>query len=103
LDQLNNADQCFSSSQEACDAQNVTMVDAAFRWLLFHSKLSTAFNDGVILGASSLQQFDVNLASCSSTEPLHASIVKAYDEAWEIARPDCPSYFRGTSNDFNSN
>ena len=41
--------------QELCGKESITMKEAALRWLMHHSILGE--NDGVILGASSLEQY----------------------------------------------
>ncbi len=66
----------------------ISLTEAALRWLLHHSAA-----DGVILGASRVEQLDANLAACRAG-PLPEELRQALDRAWEIARPDCPRYFR---------
>ena len=56
--------------------------------------ISGAHHDGIIFGASSLVHAEANLASCGG-DPLPASVVEAYDQAWRVARPVSSSYFRG--------
>ncbi len=76
-----------------CEEPKITLTDSALRWELFHSSLSAPRHDAVIIGASSLEQLASNLESMNHP-PLNENIVTAYEQAWEIARPECPAYFR---------
>ena len=73
------------------------MVDAAFRWLKYHSSLDATKGDGITLGASSMNHLEENVEACLKTEKLPSSVVDALDAAWENCKPDCPPYARGTS------
>ena len=48
--------------REACAAAGISMVDASYRWLLHHSALGP--QDGVLLGATNLDQLDANIRAC---------------------------------------
>eukprot|EP00510_Aplanochytrium_minuta_P008657 CAMPEP_0184051718 /NCGR_PEP_ID=MMETSP0956-20121227/4843_1 /TAXON_ID=627963 /ORGANISM="Aplanochytrium sp, Strain PBS07" /LENGTH=69 /DNA_ID=CAMNT_0026344595 /DNA_START=321 /DNA_END=530 /DNA_ORIENTATION=+ len=69
------------------------MTAAAIRWLMHHSELKGGLNDGLILGASSMQHLEANLAAANKG-PLPSDIVLAFDKAWETCEPACPQYFR---------
>jgi aflatoxin B1 aldehyde reductase len=79
--------------KQACEAEGVPMVEAAYRWLVNHSRMKTELNDGILLGASKQEQLLQNLEAAKKG-PLSESIVSAMDEAWEIAKPDSPAYFK---------
>jgi len=79
---------------EACAAEKIGMAEAAIRWLLHHSVLKGNQLDGILYGASKLDQMTENLNSYQGG-PLPDSIVKAYDEAWKVAKPEAEQYFRG--------
>ena len=81
----------------ACEAAEVSMVEASFRWLLNHSSLSDG--DGVVLGASSSEQLAQNLAGCATAEALPPAVVSAFDEAWKIGQEDAFAFWRGYSKD----
>ena len=86
--------------QQACDAVGLGMVEATYRWLLRHSALHPT--DGVLIGASSIQQLDHNLAACHSARvdpPLPDSVLRAFDEAWNITRSKAFPYWRSYSLD----
>lgn len=80
-------------AQEVCQAEGVAMTEAALRWLIHHSAMAGYGSDAVILGASTCMHLRENLAAYAAG-PLPDAIVRAFDEAWEVARPACPKYFR---------
>lgn len=75
----------------SCDKEGIPIAEAAYRWLAFHSKLNN--NDAIILGASKLEQMAQNI-SCLRNGVLPEHIIEAINDAWEIAKPDSPSYFK---------
>lgn len=79
--------------KSACDKEGIAMVEAAYRWLINHSMLSEAEGDGILLGASRIEQMDQNLIAAQKGV-LPQSILGAMDAAWEIAKPDSPAYFK---------
>jgi aflatoxin B1 aldehyde reductase len=84
--------------RRACEAADITMVQATYRWLLCHSALGE--NDGVLLGASSLPQLEQNLAACKEATPLPTSLVLAFEEAWNItSKAGVFPYWRSYSSD----
>ena len=81
----------LATIRDACDAANVSMVDAAHRWLMNHSKLTE--NDAVIVGGSRVAHIDSNTRACFGGK-LDQSILDAIDKAYEVARKSAPCYFR---------
>jgi len=77
--------QAIALIRKACDdADGMSMVEATYRWLLRHSALRPDV-DGVLLGASSLQQLNQNLAACAAAvDPLPDDVLQAFEEAWKI-------------------
>jgi aflatoxin B1 aldehyde reductase len=72
---------------------NLTLIETAFRWLVHHSKLKIKDgNDGIIIGVSSIQQLESNLANLEKG-PLPEEVVKVLDEAWLIAKPTSADYW----------
>lgn len=57
--------------------------------LLFQSE----HGDGVIIGMSTMEQLQQNLAA-SEEGPLDERVVAAFDEAWNLVAHECPNYFR---------
>ena len=81
----------------ACAEADISMVAATYAWLLNYSALRE--DDGVLLGASSLEQLDVCLDACSSIVDLPASVKDAFDGAWDLTRPRAFKYWRSYSAD----
>ncbi|XP_036602847.1 aflatoxin B1 aldehyde reductase member 4-like [Trichosurus vulpecula] len=77
----------------AYGANPPSMTSAALRWMYHHSQLQGAHGDAVILGMSSLQQLQQNMAA-SEEGPLEPGVVKAFDQAWNLVAHECPNYFR---------
>jgi aflatoxin B1 aldehyde reductase len=78
--------------QNTSEQAGVSMTQVALLWILHHSSLKGPYRDGVILAASSLDQWEANLKSLNGELP--AEVAEAVDRAWQKARPDCPQYFR---------
>lgn len=85
--------EAISEMERDCKAFGITIQEASFRWLAHHSLLRAALNDGVIVTASSAEQLKQNLHVISHAGPLPLPLVVAIDNAWEICRVECPSYF----------
>lgn len=86
--------------RRACDEEEISMIEATFRWLLCHSSLGD--NDGVLLGASSVDQLDQNLKACDAARekgPLSENLLRAFDEAWNITENSAFPYWRSYSLD----
>lgn len=71
----------------------LTLIETAFRWLVHHSKLRTFDGDGIVIGASSLEQLDSNLKDLQKG-PLPDEVVEALDKAWYSTRGVAKSYWR---------
>lgn len=63
--------------------------EAALRWVLHHSALRGESGDGMIIGASSLEQLDANLKMCEGG-PLPDDLVKVIENVWPLAEPVAP-------------
>ena len=76
------------------------LITATYIWLRRHSSLGSG--DGILLGASSLEQLDGNLNACEAAEncdPLPQELLVAFDRAWEISQEGAFPYWRGYSSD----
>lgn len=71
----------------------VTPAKAALRWLAHHSQLDPAHGDAILLGASKMPHLQENLDGALGG-PLEPAVVTAFDQAWALAQPICPVYFR---------
>ena len=91
--------QAVEAIRVACEAHDLTMVDATYCWLLRHSALS--HTDGILLGASSLEQLDANLVACSKAKEarLPPEVRQAFDDAWKTTKQGAFPYWRSYSGD----
>ena len=65
---------------------------------MHHSILDPKLGDGIIVGASSIEQFKANMDMCDKG-PLPDDLVKLFEEVWKIAEPVAPwAYVAGISN-----
>jgi len=78
----------------SCQKHNITILQASLSWLYFHSALSASHTDGVIIGGSTLDQLSKNVEIITQLKPLPNEVVNTIEEAWKIASPVCPQYFR---------
>lgn len=76
-----------------CTQLEIHLVEAAYRWLAYHSSLCKEEGDGIIIGASEISHLKQNLATVQKG-PLPESVVHAFESAWSEARPESPKYFR---------
>uniref|UniRef100_A0A8D0CVL3 Aldo-keto reductase family 7, member A3 (aflatoxin aldehyde reductase) n=1 Tax=Sander lucioperca TaxID=283035 RepID=A0A8D0CVL3_SANLU len=74
-------------------SEKPTLTSAAMRWLYHHSQLKGDLGDGVIIGMSSMEQLQQNLAAAEEG-PLDERVVAAFIEAWNLVAHECPNYFR---------
>ncbi|KAF9187280.1 hypothetical protein BGZ51_001437 [Haplosporangium sp. Z 767] len=80
--------------KEACEPHGLDLVQVAFDWLQFHSKMRADRGDGVIIGASSLKHTVDNLEALKNGKPLPKDVLEAVERCWDITRESAPSYFR---------
>ncbi|XP_070758238.1 aflatoxin B1 aldehyde reductase member 3 isoform X3 [Enoplosus armatus] len=74
-------------------SEKPTMTSAAMRWMYHHSQLNGDLGDGVVIGMSSMEQLQQNLAAAEEG-PLDERVVAAFNDAWNLAAHECPNYFR---------
>jgi aflatoxin B1 aldehyde reductase len=79
----------------ACASAEIPLVHAAYRWLAHHSVLKPGRGDGIILGASSMTQFEQNLDAFEGGA-MPDTIVETFETAWQAARADAPGYARSS-------
>jgi diketogulonate reductase-like aldo/keto reductase len=75
--------------QRSCATHGLDAISVAVRWLIHHSQLNAERNDGVIIGASSLEQLRHNLAAVTEG-PLPTDVLTAIDDAVLKARNGRP-------------
>ncbi|KAF9955945.1 hypothetical protein BGZ72_003262 [Mortierella alpina] len=80
--------------KHVCEPHGLDLVQVAFDWLQFHSKMNAERGDGIIIGASSLKHTVQNLEALKKGRPLPKDVLEALDRCWDITRESSPSYFR---------
>lgn len=86
-------DLVIKALEAAYGSNKPTMTSAAMRWMYHHSQLKGDLGDGVIIGMSSMDQLQQNLAAAEEG-PLDDKVVAAFNEAWNLVAHECPNYFR---------
>ena len=82
--------------EPVAEKHGLTLLEIALRWTVHHSALKTRVkggNDGVIIGVSNFGQLESNLKDLEKG-PLPEEVVKVLDDAWLVAKPVSPPYFR---------
>jgi aflatoxin B1 aldehyde reductase len=77
----------------ACENAGISMVSAAFSWMVNHSEMKGECDDRVILGVSKFEHLEQNLGHMAAAK-LPQSTVDEFDRAWEPIKGICPKYFR---------
>ena len=83
--------------KEACEKHNMSAIEAAIRWMVHHSKLTSS--DTLIVGASKIAHLQSNVQAAREGGALPDALVAVLDEAAQVARPKWPMYHR-TNNDW---
>lgn len=76
-----------------CTQFEISLVEAAYRWLAYHSNIRKEDGDGIIIGASEISHLEQNLTTVQKG-PLPESVVQAFEVAWKETRTESPKYFR---------
>lgn len=80
--------------KKACEPHGLDLIQVAFDWLQFHSKLRPPRGDGIIIGASSLKHATHNLEALKNGKPLPQDVLDAVNHCWDITRESSAPYFR---------
>ena len=75
------------------EKHKLTLIETAFRWLVHHSQLRPFDGDGIVIGASSVEQLESNVKDLQKG-PLPHEVVQALDEAWQSTRGVAKTYWR---------
>ncbi|KAF9922079.1 hypothetical protein FBU30_007831 [Linnemannia zychae] len=86
--------EAVSLLEKAAAPYGLSLVQIAFDWLQFHSKLRADRGDGIIIGASSMKHTVQNLDALKNGKPLPQDVLDAVERCWDITRDSSPSYFR---------
>ncbi|MDQ3751272.1 MAG: aldo/keto reductase [Actinomycetota bacterium] len=68
--------------------EGLSLIELSYGWLLAHP-----LTDHVLLGASSMEHLESNLAACDGTSP-RAHTLERCDEVWQVLRGVAPAYNR---------
>jgi len=74
--------------------EDISIPEAAFRWMYHHSKLDGDKGDCVVLGASRPEQLEMNLKYSMNESTLAKPVVDFFEEWWSSTKHLCPTYFR---------
>ncbi|KAK7031737.1 aflatoxin B1 aldehyde reductase member 3 [Favolaschia claudopus] len=77
--------------RSVANANGLTMVEVALRWMSHHSLLQRESGDAIIIAASSLEHLEQNLVDLEKG-PLPEEIVKELDTAWAAVRGESSAY-----------
>ena len=78
--------------RDAIEPYNITMIEATYRWLAYHSMLDGNRGDAILIGASKIDHLVENMNTVKKG-PLPEDVVKAFDQAWTICRGVSRNYF----------
>lgn len=78
--------------KNALEPYEITIIEATYRWLAYHSMLNGNRGDAIIIGASKLSHLKQNIETIKAG-PLPGDVVEAFEKAWMISKPDSPEYF----------
>ncbi len=83
----------ISVLKAVCAKYGISIIEATYRWMAFHSMLNMERGDAIIIGASKLSQLEQNVAAVASGA-LPQELAEAFNNAWETTKADAPQYFR---------
>ena len=89
--------QALEMIDKSCKEHGITVLNAAFSWLIHHSMLDAEKGDGIVLGCSSIQQLEQNLAGTLKSTELPPELVETIERAWPLCLATAFEYFRGYS------
>lgn len=76
-----------------CEEENISIVEAVFRWMVNHSKLNSIYGDGILIGATNINQLEENLKFIKGN-PLSEKLVNTFEQLWLNTKIDSQNYFR---------
>ena len=75
--------------EQIANDEGMSRAELAYRWVTFNSPLKREYGDGIIVGASSIEQLKETLRYVTSG-PLSEKAVKAIDEVWKTIEHEAP-------------
>lgn len=79
--------------KEECSKYGISIIEATYRWLAYHSMLDRERGDAILIGASKLEHLQQNMIAMKQGA-LPESIVAAFEKAWEMTKADSSEYYR---------
>ncbi len=76
----------------AAEKHGITIVEATYRYLAYHSMLDHDRGDAIIIGASKLSHLQQNMEAVKRG-PLPEDMLEVFERAWQITKADSPEYF----------
>jgi aflatoxin B1 aldehyde reductase len=78
----------------SCEGHDLDAISVALRWLIHHSQLTAERNDGIIIGASSLEHLRHNLAAVTEG-PLPTEVLAAINDRSSKGPAEMATLFLG--------
>lgn len=75
--------------QSIAEEAGISKASLAYRWVTFNSILTAEHGDGIILGASKVEQLKQTLEALAQG-PLEPSILKRIDHVWAMVKDEAP-------------
>lgn len=79
--------QALAKWQEIAEEAGTSKAALAYRWVTYNSILKPEYGDGIIIGASKVQQLEETLKSLDQG-PLPESIVTKINHIWELVKDE---------------
>ncbi len=80
------------SLRGVCAQYDLSLIEAALRWIAYHSAMDSRKGDAIIVGSSKPDQLIQNIGAVSGG-PLPEEVAAVCDKAWNICRGDAPNYY----------
>jgi len=74
---------------QLAEQEGISHALLAYRWVAYHSPLKSEYGDGLILGASKVEQIHSSIEGLKQG-PLKANTVEAIEEIWTLVEKDAP-------------
>lgn len=90
--QLYNKPHLFAALKdwgEAAEKANTTRAALAYRWVLHYPTIKPELNDGIIMGASTVEQVRQTL-ECLRDVPLPQDVLPMIEKIWQNVKHEAP-------------
>ena len=79
----------LSKWEEAAKMEGTTKANLAYRWVIYNSALGEGKGDGLVIGASSVEQLEQTLEGVEEGR-LSEEAVQRIDDIWEMVKDVAP-------------